>query len=76
ENIGVFEIQPGIIETDMTSGVKDKYTTLIGNGLVPAKRWGKPEDIGSVVLSLVEGQMAFASGAAIPVDGGLSIHRL
>ncbi len=76
ENIGVFEIQPGIIETDMTSGVKDKYTTLISNGLVPAKRWGKPEDIGSVVLSLVEGQMAFASGAAIPVDGGLSIHRL
>ena len=76
ENIGVFEIQPGIIETDMTSGVKEKYTTLIGNGLVPAKRWGIPEDIGSVVLSLVEGQMAFASGAAIPVDGGLSIHRL
>ncbi len=76
ENIGVFEIQPGIIETDMTSGIKDRYTTLIGSGLVPAKRWGSPGDIGSVVLSLVEGQMAFASGATIPVDGGLSIHRL
>ena len=76
EDIGVFEIQPGIIETEMTFGVRDKYTPLIDNGLVPAMRWGKPEDIGSVVLPLIEGHMAFSNGAVIPVDGGLSIHQL
>lgn len=76
ENIGVFELRPGIIETGMTAGVKDKYTTRIEDGLVPAKRWGQPSDIGKIVLPLVQGQMAFANGAIIPVDGGLSIHRL
>lgn len=74
--IGVFEIRPGIIETGMTSGVKDKYSARIEDGLVPAGRWGKPSDIASIVLPLVEGQFAFATGAVIPVDGGLSIHRL
>jgi NAD(P)-dependent dehydrogenase (short-subunit alcohol dehydrogenase family) len=74
--IGVFELRPGIIETAMTEGVTDKYTTRIEGGLVPAARWGRPADIGSVVLPLVEGRMAFSNGAAIPVDGGLSIPRL
>lgn len=74
--IGVFEVRPGIIETGMTAGVKDKYTARIEGGLVPAARWGQPTDIGSVVLPLVEGRMAFANGAVIPVDGGLSITRL
>jgi NAD(P)-dependent dehydrogenase (short-subunit alcohol dehydrogenase family) len=74
--IGVFELRPGIIETGMTAGVKDKYTALIEGGLVPAARWGQPQDIGSAILPLVEGRMAFATGAAIPVDGGLSIPRL
>ena len=76
ENIGVFELRPGIIESAMTAGVKDKYSAKIEDGLVPAARWGQPADIGAVVLPLVQGQMAFASGAIIPVDGGLSIHRL
>lgn len=76
DNIGVFELRPGIIETDMTAGVKDKYTNRIEGGLVPAARWGQPSDIGSAVLPLVSGQMAFASGSVISVDGGLSIHRL
>jgi NAD(P)-dependent dehydrogenase (short-subunit alcohol dehydrogenase family) len=76
EGIGVFELRPGIIETGMTAGVKDKYTDRIEGGLVPAARWGQPSDIGSVVLPLVNGQMQFANGAVIPVDGGLSIHRL
>jgi NAD(P)-dependent dehydrogenase (short-subunit alcohol dehydrogenase family) len=76
ENIGVVELRPGIIETDMTAGVKHKYTSRIEGGLVPAQRWGQPSDIGSVVLPLVGGKMAFANGAVIPVDGGLSIHRL
>ncbi len=76
EGIGVFELRPGIIETGMTAGVRDKYTDQIEGGLVPAARWGQPSDIGSVVLPLVSGQMQFANGAVIPVDGGLSIHRL
>jgi NAD(P)-dependent dehydrogenase (short-subunit alcohol dehydrogenase family) len=74
--IGVFEIRPGIIDTAMTAGVKDKYSVRIEQGLVPAGRWGMPSDIASVVLPLVEGQFAFATGSVIPVDGGLSIHRL
>jgi len=76
EGVGVFELRPGIIETGMTAGVTDKYTDRIEGGLVPALRWGQPADIGSVVLPLVSGQMQFANGAVIPVDGGLSIHRL
>jgi NAD(P)-dependent dehydrogenase (short-subunit alcohol dehydrogenase family) len=74
--IGVFELRPGIIETGMTAGVKDKYTARIAGGLVPAGRWGQPSDIGKAVIPLVTGQMAFATGAVIPVDGGLSIERL
>lgn len=74
--IGVFELRPGIIATDMTASVKDKYTARIEGGLVPAARWGVPQDIGTAILPLVKGQMAFANGAVIPVDGGLSIHRL
>lgn len=76
DGIGVFELRPGIIQTGMTAGVKDKYTARIEAGLVPAKRWGQPGDIGSTVVPLVSGQFAFANGAVIPVDGGLSIHRL
>jgi NAD(P)-dependent dehydrogenase (short-subunit alcohol dehydrogenase family) len=74
--IGVFELRPGIIETGMTAGVRETYTARIEDGLVPAGRWGQPEDIGRVVLPLVTGQMAFATGAVIPVDGGLSMERL
>lgn len=76
EGIGVFELRPGIIATDMTAGVKDKYTARIEGGLVPGARWGVPQDIGAAVVPLVTGAMGFASGAVIPVDGGLSIHRL
>lgn len=74
--IGVFELRPGIIETGMTAGVKDKYSARIEGGLVPAGRWGQPSDIGQAVIPLVTGQLAFATGAVIPVDGGLSIERL
>lgn len=74
--IGVFELRPGIIETGMTAVVKDKYTARIEGGLVPAGRWGQPSDIGQAVIPLVTGQLAFATGAVIPVDGGLSIERL
>jgi NAD(P)-dependent dehydrogenase (short-subunit alcohol dehydrogenase family) len=76
EGIGVFELRPGIIESAMTAGVKDSYTARIAEGLVPALRWGQPADIGAVVVPIAKGQMAFATGAVIPVDGGLSIQRL
>ena len=74
--IGVFELRPGIIRTAMTEGVAAKYDARIAGGLVPAGRWGAPADIGATVLPLAEGAMAFSTGAVIPVDGGLSLHRL
>ncbi|MFZ5708654.1 MAG: 3-ketoacyl-ACP reductase [Pseudomonadota bacterium] len=74
--IGVFELRPGIIETAMTAGVKETYDARIAEGLVPAGRWGTPGDIGSVMVPIATGQMAFATGAVIPVDGALSVARL
>ncbi len=76
ENIGVYEIRPGIIKTDMTGGVKEKYDKLISGGLVPQKRWGFPSDIGSAAASLVQGDFAYSSGSVINVDGGLHIPEL
>lgn len=76
ENIGVFDIRPGIIETPMTAPVRDRYDSRIADGLVPVRRWGNPADIAQVILPLARGDFAFATGAVIPVDGGLSIHRL
>ncbi|MFN3844660.1 MAG: 3-ketoacyl-ACP reductase [Paracoccaceae bacterium] len=74
--IGVFELRPGIIDTAMTAGVSEAYTTRIEGGLVPAARWGHPADIGAVMVPIATGQMAFATGAVIAVDGGLSVQRL
>nr|WP_298101701.1 3-ketoacyl-ACP reductase [uncultured Shinella sp.] len=74
--IGVFEIRPGIIRSDMTAAVSTKYDALIEGGLVPMKRWGEPEDIGSVAAALASGKFAFATGSVINLDGGLSIGRL
>jgi NAD(P)-dependent dehydrogenase (short-subunit alcohol dehydrogenase family) len=74
--IGVFELRPGIIATDMTAAVRDRYTDRIHGGLVPEGRWGDPADIGRIVVPLATGQFQFAIGAVIPVDGGLSIERL
>jgi NAD(P)-dependent dehydrogenase (short-subunit alcohol dehydrogenase family) len=74
--VGVFDLRPGIIDTAMTAAVHDKYSASIAEGLVPAQRWGLPSDIGSVAVPLALGQMAFANGAVLPVDGGLSISRL
>ncbi|WP_299131886.1 3-ketoacyl-ACP reductase [uncultured Amaricoccus sp.] len=76
EGIGVFDLRPGIIATPMTAGVRDRHSARIADGLVPAGRWGEPSDIGAAILPLVRGDMAFATGAVIPVDGGLSIARL
>ena len=74
--VGVFELRPGIIETAMTAGVKDRYDARIEGGLVPMARWGQPTDIGAVMVPVATGELRFATGAVIPVDGGLSIARL
>ncbi|TIL78791.1 MAG: SDR family oxidoreductase, partial [Mesorhizobium sp.] len=76
EGIGVFEVRPGIIRTDMTSGVAAKYDALIEGGLVPARRWGEASDIGAVVAALASGKFGFSTGSIINVDGALSIPRL
>ncbi|MBZ9851826.1 3-ketoacyl-ACP reductase [Mesorhizobium sp. CA14] len=76
ENIGVFEVRPGIIRTDMTAGVSTKYDALIEDGLVPAKRWGEAGDIGAVVAALASGKFGFSTGSVIDVDGALSVPRL
>jgi NAD(P)-dependent dehydrogenase (short-subunit alcohol dehydrogenase family) len=74
--IGVFEVRPGIIRTDMTAGVTSRYDALIKDGLVPMKRWGEAGDIGAIVASLASGTFGFATGSVIAADGGLSIARL
>ena len=74
--IAVFEIRPGIIRSDMTAGVSAKYDALIEGGLVPMKRWGEPDDIGSAAAALATGKFGFATGSVINLDGGLSIGRL
>jgi 3-oxoacyl-[acyl-carrier protein] reductase len=76
DGIQVVEIRPGIMATDMTSGVKEKYDALLASGLVPQMRWGTPEDVGRAVRSVVAGDFPFSTGAVIPVDGGFNIRRL
>ena len=74
--IPVNEIRPGIIATGMTATVKGKYDALIDGGLLPIKRWGKPEDIAKAVLALVNGSLPYVTGHSIDVDGGFHIRRL
>jgi NAD(P)-dependent dehydrogenase (short-subunit alcohol dehydrogenase family) len=74
--INVYEIRPGVIETDMTSGVKEKYDRLIDDGLTPIHRWGQPDDIGRAVIAIAEGYLPFSTGEVINVDGGFHMHRL
>ena len=76
ENIGVFEVRPGIIRTDMTAGVSEKYDALIDGGLVPARRWGEAADIAAVVATLAGGKLGFSTGSIVHVDGALSVPRL
>jgi len=73
-NIGVFDIRPGIISTPLTAPVAARYDSTIPQ-IVPAGRWGQPADIAQIILPLARGDFAFATGAQIPVDGGLSINR-
>ena len=75
-DIPVFEVRPGVILTDMTSGVREKYDKLIGGGLCVTPRWGYPEDVGKVVSALALGNFPYSTGQVIMVDGGLTLQRL
>lgn len=76
EGISVYEVRPGIMLTDMTSGVKEKYDALLAQGLVPQGRWGTPEDTGKAVRALLEGAFPFSAGGIFDVDGGFHVSRL
>lgn len=76
ESIQVVELRPGIMATDMTAGVKQKYEALLADGVVPQKRWGTPEDVGLAVGSVLSGHLPFSTGAVIPIDGGFHLRRL
>jgi NAD(P)-dependent dehydrogenase (short-subunit alcohol dehydrogenase family) len=74
--IPVYEVRPGIIATDMTAAVHSVYDARIADGLVPERRWGQPEDVGRTVAALLRGDVPYATGSIIHVDGGLAIPRL
>jgi NAD(P)-dependent dehydrogenase (short-subunit alcohol dehydrogenase family) len=74
--IPVFEVRPGIIATDMTAGVRETYDARIASGLVPERRWGQPEDVGRAVAALLRGDIPYATGTVVHVDGGLTIPTL
>lgn len=76
EGIRVYEICPGIVATDMTAPVKEKYDRLIADGLTPIRRWGQPEDVAKAVLALADEHFLFSTGDCIHVDGGFHIRRL
>ena len=74
--IPVYEVCPGIIRSDMTSAVEEKYDRLIAEGLLLQPRWGMPEDVGRAVAMLARGELAYSTGQVVMVDGGLSVRRL
>jgi len=74
--IHVYEVRPGIIATDMTSGVKARYDRLIAEGLTPIRRWGEPDDVARAVVAIAEGAFPFSTGEVINVDGGFHLRRL
>lgn len=74
--IPVYEIRPGIIRTDMTSKVTEKYDALLSGGLAPIARWGEPEDVAEAVAVLAQGRLRYSTGEVINVDGGIHIQRL
>ncbi len=74
--IPVYEIQPGVIKTDMTSAVTEKYDRLFDAGLSIQKRWGLPEDVGKVAAAMAIGMMPYSTGQVVMVDGGMTVQRL
>ena len=74
--INVYEVRPGVVETDMTGPVKEKYDRMIAEGLTPIRRWGTPEDVGRAVAAIALDRFPFSTGEVINVDGGFHIRRL
>jgi NAD(P)-dependent dehydrogenase (short-subunit alcohol dehydrogenase family) len=74
--IGVYEVRPGIIHTDMTRPATEKYDRLVAQGGVPMGRWGEPEDVASAVLSLAQGSLNYATGIALDIAGGMQLYRI
>jgi len=74
--INVYEIRPGVIATDMTGGVKEKYDQMIEQGAWPIRRWGQPEDVGCAVAAIARGDLPFSTGEVINVDGGFHLRVL
>jgi NAD(P)-dependent dehydrogenase (short-subunit alcohol dehydrogenase family) len=74
--IDVYEVRPGIITTDMTAGVQEKYDRLIEAGLTIDKRWGTPQDVAKAVAALARGDIPYATGQVLNIDGGMTIQRL
>jgi NAD(P)-dependent dehydrogenase (short-subunit alcohol dehydrogenase family) len=73
--IRVYEVRPGVMDTDMTAGAREKYTALIAAGLTPIRRWGTPADVGRAVAALVTGAVPFSTGEVVNVDGGFHIRK-
>jgi NAD(P)-dependent dehydrogenase (short-subunit alcohol dehydrogenase family) len=76
EGIAVFDVRPGVIDTDMTAPVRETYDQRIADGLIPAGRWGTSDDVGAAVAALVAGDVPYATGSILYVDGGLHLPRL
>ena len=76
EKITVFEVSPGVIESDMTAPVKEKYDRLIAEGLWPIRRWGKPDDVAKAVAAIVQDYFPFSTGDTFNVDGGFHFRSL
>ena len=76
EGVLVFEVRPGIIMTDMTAKVKEKYQKLIEEGVTPIKRFGYPEDVADMVYAACTGLLDFTSGQVLNADGGFHLRRL
>jgi NAD(P)-dependent dehydrogenase (short-subunit alcohol dehydrogenase family) len=76
DKINVYEVCPGVIASDMTAPVKEKYDQLIAEGLSPIRRWGQPEDVAAAVSIFASGQLPFTTGERINIDGGFHIRRL
>src|SRR5258708_5858861 len=74
--LNVYEVRPGIVATDMTSVVSEKYDKLIAGGLTPIRRWGQPDDVGKIVLAIAQGYLPYSTGEIINVDGGIHFQRL
>jgi len=74
--INVFEVRPGVIRTDMTSGVVEKYDRMIADGLTLQPRWGNPTDVGKAVAMLCRNDLPYSTGQVVMVDGGLTVGRL